>query len=50
MSLYKGEWNGKQAAKYLLEAEGVIQTYYENQVVVKAAEKMKKIPKVMNIK
>lgn len=44
MSLYKGEWSGKQAAQYLMEARGVFVTYYSNQEVVSAARKMKVDP------
>jgi len=34
----------RKPAKYLLKTKDVIQTYYKNQVVVKAAEEMKKDP------
>ncbi len=44
MSLYKGQWNGKQAAQYLMEAKGVFVTYYSHTEVAKAARKMKVDP------
>jgi len=34
----------RKPAKYLLKTKDVIQTYYKNQVLVKAAEEMKKDP------
>jgi hypothetical protein len=39
-SLFSKTWNGNQAADYLQEARDVIITYYQNEVVQKAAARM----------
>ncbi|MGI5825974.1 MAG: hypothetical protein ACOX50_01020 [Patescibacteria group bacterium] len=40
-SLAKRSLTGDQAAEYLMEARGVISTYYNNQIVVEVASKMR---------